>query len=137
MDSRQKDLVKDSWEKLRPDVDRAAELFYTRLFEENPTLRELFRGELAEQGKRLMTMLGTAVGKLDQLEAVTPMLHELGRRHEAYGVRAEHYETFQDALMWTLQNVLGADFYPEVEDAWVAFYETLSRAMIDGAEKAA
>ncbi|MDJ0861759.1 MAG: globin family protein [Gammaproteobacteria bacterium] len=137
MDSRQKDLVKDSWEKLRPDVDRAAELFYTRLFEENPTLRELFRGELAEQGKRLMTMLGTAVGKLDQLEAVTPMLHELGRRHEAYGVRAEHYETFQDALMWTLQNVLGADFYPEVEDAWGAFYEILSRAMIDGAEKAA
>ncbi|MDJ0873361.1 MAG: globin domain-containing protein [Gammaproteobacteria bacterium] len=137
MDSRQKDLVKDSWEKLRPDVDRAAELFYTRLFEENPTLRELFRGELGEQGKRLMTMLGTAVGKLDQLEAVTPMLHELGRRHEAYGVRAEHYETFQDALMWTLQNVLGADFYPEVEDAWGAFYETLSRAMIDGAEKAA
>ncbi len=137
MDSHQKELVKESWQQLRPDVERAAELFYTRLFDENPALRDLFGGNLAEQGKRLMTMMGTAVDRLDQLEAMTPMLHELGHRHLAYGVRAEHYETFRDALMWTLQNVLGADFYPEVEDAWGAFYDVISRAMIDGAEKAA
>ena len=137
MDSRQKELVNESWQQLRPDVERAAELFYTRLFDENPALRELFGGELAQQGKRLMTMLGTAVDKLDQLEAISPMLHELGHRHVTYGVRAEHYETFRDALMWTLQNVLGADFYPEVEDAWGAFYDAISRAMIEGAEKAA
>ena len=65
------------------------------------------------------------------------MLQELGRRHMSYGVKEEHYETFSDALMWTLQNVLGADFYPEVEEAWGVFFQVLSRAMIDGAEKAA
>ena len=135
MEPRHKELIRDSWQQLRPDVDRAAELFYTRLFEEDPTLRELFTGDVAAQGKRLMTMMGTAVEKLDELEAMTPMLYELGQRHVNYGVQARHYETFRDALMWTLQNVLGADFYPEVEEAWGAFLEFLSHAMIAGATK--
>ncbi len=136
MDSRQKALIRDSWEKLRPSVDRAAELFYTRLFEEDPALRELFSGDVTAQGKRLMTMLGTAVYQLDELEAMTPMLYELGQRHVNYGVRAQHYETFRDALMWTLQNVLGADFYPEVQEAWGAFFDFLSHAMAVGPTKA-
>ena len=136
MEPRHKELIRDSWQKLRPDVDRAAELFYTRLFEEDPTLRELFTGDVAAQGKRLMTMMGTAVDRLDELEAMTPTLYELGQRHVDYGVQAQHYETFRDALMWTLQNVLGADFYPEVEEAWGAFFEFLSHAMIMGSTKA-
>ncbi len=136
MDSHHKELIRDSWQKLRPNVERAAELFYTRLFEEDPSLRELFSGEMATQGKRLMTMMGTAVDRLDDLEAMTPMLYELGQRHVNYGVQAHHYETFRDALMWTLQNVLGADFYPEVEEAWTAFFEFLSHAMVVGPTKA-
>ncbi len=136
MNSHQKELIRDSWQKLRPSVERAAELFYTRLFQEDPALRELFSGEVAAQGKRLMTMMGTAVDQLDQLEAMTPLLYELGQRHVNYGVQAQHYETFRDALMWTLQNVLGADFYPEVEDAWGAFFEFLSHAMVVGPTKA-
>ena len=136
MDSHHKELIRDSWQKLRPDVERAAELFYTRLFEEDPTLRELFSGDMATQGKRFMTMMGTAVDRLDDLETMTPMLYELGQRHVNYGVQARHYETFRDALMWTLQNVLGADFYPEVEEAWGALFEFLSHAMVVGPTKA-
>jgi len=136
MNSHQKELIRDSWQKLRPSVERAAELFYTRLFQEDPALRELFSGEVAAQGKRLMTMMGTAVDQLDNLETMTPLLYELGQRHVNYGVQAQHYETFRDALMWTLQNVLGADFYPEVEEAWGAFFEFLSHAMVVGPTKA-
>ena len=133
MDSRQKELVRESWEALRPDAERAAELFYTRLFEEDPSLRPLFKGDMVQQGARLMNMLGTAVDTLDNLENMAPMLHQLGRRHAGYGVEPQHYETFNDALVWTLQNVLGADFYPEVEDAWGAFIAFLSQTMQEGA----
>jgi hypothetical protein len=33
-----------------------------------PPLRPLFKGEMAEQGRKLMTMIGTAVANLHQLQ---------------------------------------------------------------------
>ncbi len=135
MDERQKELIQESWDKLRPDVERAAELFYTRLFEEDPSLRRLFKGDMAEQGRQFMNMLGTAVDKLDELENFAPMLQQLGRRHTGYGVEPQHYETFHDALIWTLHNTLGADFYPDVEHAWEAFFSFLSQSMKEGTQR--
>jgi hemoglobin-like flavoprotein len=129
----QKRLVQESWRKLVPEAERAAILFYTRLFEEDPELRSLFHGDMAEQGQRLMTMLGTAIDELDKLEALAPTIRELGKHHAAFGVKPEHYETFADALMWTLQTVLGADFYPEVEEAWSALYDFMAETMKQGA----
>ncbi len=126
-------LIQESWEKLVPDAERAALLFYTRLFELDPGLRPLFKGDMTKQGRQLLTMIGTAISQLKQLDEVSSALHALGKRHSAYGVKPEHYETFASALMWTLHTVLGADFYPEVEDAWTALYDYLSDAMQQGA----
>ena len=43
------------------------------------------------QGKRLMDMLGAAVGMLDDTEKLLPILKELGGRHVKYGVEQTHY----------------------------------------------
>lgn len=136
MEETQKRLIQESWRKFVPEQERAAILFYTRLFELDPDLRALFKGDMTEQGMRLMTMIGTAINQLDRLETVTPRIRDLGKRHAAYGVQPEHYETFASALLWTLQTVLGADFYPEVEDAWTALYDYLSEAMKKGTDEA-
>lgn len=133
MEDTQKRLVGESWRKFAPEAERAAILFYTRLFEEDPQLRSLFHGDMAEQGQRLMSMLGTAIDELDKLEAMVPTIRELGKRHAAFGVKPEHYETFSNALMWTLQTVLGADFYPEVEEAWTALFDFMAENMKQGA----
>jgi hypothetical protein len=44
-----------------PIAETVAELFYGRLFELDPTLRSMFRGDMREQGRKLMQMLAVAV----------------------------------------------------------------------------
>ena len=50
--------------------EQAAEIFYGRLFEIAPAMKLLFRGDMKEQGKRLMTMLTVVINGLSNLEAV-------------------------------------------------------------------
>lgn len=122
-------LVRDSFQKVLPIADAAAALFYARLFDLDPALESLFKGDITEQGRKLMQMLGVAVKSLDRLEQVLPAVEALGERHVGYGVRDRDYDTVGRALIWTLRKGLGDDFTPEVESAWVEVYSTLAGAM--------
>src|SRR5439155_18385100 len=99
MTQEQKVLVKNSFEKVRPIADAAADLFYDRLFTVDPSLRVLFKGDLKQQGRKLMHMIGVLVKGLDNLQQMMPMLEELGRRHVMYGVKDKHYETVGASLL--------------------------------------
>jgi len=44
-------LVQESWDKVVPIADKAAELFYGKLFEMDPSVEALFEIEAEEQGK--------------------------------------------------------------------------------------
>ena len=133
MTPRQVALVQDSWKKIVPIKDMAALLFYARLFELDPSLRPHFRKPLDMQGRKLMAMLGTAVGCLGRLEELTPTVEELGRRHAVYGVKDENYDTVAAAFLWMLEQALDLDFTPEVRDAWTTAYTTLANVMKDAA----
>ena len=122
-------LVKDSWRQVLPIQDTAARLFYGRLFELDPSLRPLFRGDMAEQGRKLMTMLNMVVMSLDNLAPLLGAVEDLGRRHVGYGVTDAHYDTVGSALLWTLGKGLGEQFTPPVEAAWTEAYTTLASAM--------
>ena len=134
--SAQKTLVQDSFVDIATIADDAAVLFYQRLFELDPSLRPLFRGDMAEQRKKLMQMLTAAVKGLDRLEQLVPVVQDLGRRHARYGVREQHYETVGAALLWTLEAGLGRGFTPEVRGAWTAVYTLLATTMMDAAREA-
>lgn len=130
-------LVQESFRKVLPIADQAAALFYTRLFDLDPSLRHLFRGNMAEQGRKLMHMLGMAVAGLDRLDQLVPAVRQLGLRHAGYQVRDEHYETVGEALLWTLARGLGAAFTPEMQAAWAKTYWTLAETMKAGARDGA
>lgn len=129
-------LVKASFAKVGPIADQAAALFYTRLFELDPSLRVMFRGDMAEQGRKLMQMLGLAVHGLDRLEALAPVVRSLGMRHAGYQVRDEHYDTVGEALLWTLGKGLGAEFTAEMQAAWARVYWLLAETMKAGTRDA-
>jgi methyl-accepting chemotaxis protein len=129
MNPRQVLLVQESFARLTPLADSAAALFYRRLFELDPALTRLFRGDMAAQGRRLMAMIGMAVGALGDPDALLPMLRALGARHAGYGVRPADYETVGAALLWTLEQGLKSDFTPEVRAAWSETYGLLARTM--------
>lgn len=124
-------LVQASFRQIAPIADQAAALFYTRLFELDPALRSLFRGDMQEQGRKLMAMLATAVDSLDRLETVVPAVRALGARHARYGVLEEHYASVGAALIWTLQKALGPEFSPGLRAAWIGTYTKLAQIMID------
>ena len=125
----QKALVQTSYAQIRPIADAAAALFYRRLFELDPTLRPLFKGDLEEQGGKLMDMIGLAVKALDRPDALLPALATLGRRHAGYGVNEHDYETVGEALIWTLDQGLGPSFTTEIREAWTALYRLVADTM--------
>jgi hemoglobin-like flavoprotein len=136
MTPRQRQLVKRSWRQVGDDAPRLAELFYSRLFEMAPPLRQLFQGDLKLQQQRLATMMDTLAADIDRVEELRPVLHDLGTRHARYGVTDAQYELFGDALMWAFQRVLWSDFTPDVEEAWRAAYRLMAEAMKAGAAAA-
>jgi hemoglobin-like flavoprotein len=104
-------------------------MFYDRLFMLNPALRPLFKGDMPEQGRKLMAMIGTAVANLHRLDDIVPAVRDLGRRHGGYGVQSDDYDTVATALLWTLEQGLGADFTPATRDAWTTCYVVLAGEM--------
>jgi len=134
MTPKQVALVQASFIKVAPIAGAAADLFYDRLFETAPDVRRMFPNDLAEQKKKLMTMLGTAVAGLSKLEALLPVVRALGARHAGYGVAARHFAPVGAALIWTLEKGLGEAFTPDMKAAWVEVYSVLSHAMIAGME---
>jgi hemoglobin-like flavoprotein len=92
-------MVQDSFKKVVPIADTAADLFYDRLFTIAPEVRPLFPDDLKEQKKKLIAMLATAVTNLHQVNTIIPAVEGLGKRHVAYGVTAKHYEPVGAALL--------------------------------------
>lgn len=131
--SEQITLIEDSFAEVAPIKEKAAELFYARLFETAPEVRPLFKSDLTEQEAKLMATLDIVVTGLRNLDAVVPVAQKLAQRHLGYGVAPEHYTPVGAALLWTLGMGLGDKFTPEVEEAWAAAYGLLSGVMIDAA----
>lgn len=122
-------LVQGTWAMVVPIKDTAAELFYNRLFELDPSLRKLFKGDMKEQGRKLMAMINVAVASLDKLDTIVPAVKDLGRRHIGYGVTPGHYATVAAALLWTLEKGLGDAFTPAAKEAWTQTYTVLANTM--------
>ena len=126
-------LVQSSFQQVAPISEIAAQLFYNRLFEIAPEVRPMFKGDMKEQGRKLMLMLSVAVNALNRLDTIVPALQDLGRRHVKYGVTKENYAIVGEALLWTLEQGLGDGFTPEVKDAWAATYGLVATTATDAA----
>lgn len=133
MDANTIALVQGSWQQVLPIRHTAGRLFYDHLFDADPSLRPMFRGDLEQQAAKLVHMITAAVNQLGRLDELLPVLRQLGQRHGGYGVQPAHYETVGRALMKTLQQGLGEDFTDDVRAAWAAVYATLASVMIEAA----
>lgn len=127
--TQQKCLVQESFALVEPIAEQAAELFYNRLFELDPSLRSLFTSDIAEQGRKLMATMALAVKGLDDPSRIIPALEVLGKRHLNFGVVDSHFDTVGEALLWTLEQGLGEGFTPAVKEAWTTTYGTIASVM--------
>ena len=129
-------LIQSSFAKVVPRSNAVAVMFYDRLFELKPDYRALFPDDMEAQRSKLMTTLAAVVQSLSNLDAIVPVVQDLGRRHVGYDVKPEDYEPVGAALLWTLEQGLGADWTDDTREAWTAAYGLLSTVMIDAANEA-
>lgn len=136
MTPQQIEQVKKTWVMVVPISDKAAELFYGRLFELEPAYKAMFKNDMTEQGKKLMKTINIAVEALDDVEPLIPVLKKMGADHYGYGVRERDYNVVGSALLWTLEQGLGDAFTDEVKNGWAAVYDVLAGVMKQGAAEA-
>lgn len=122
--------VQSTWKLVEGIAPQAAALFYQNLFEADPSLKPLFKGNMEEQGKKLMQMIGAAVGKLNDLDTLVPILQAMAKRHVGYGVQEAHYAIVGAALLKTLEQGLGEAFTPQVQASWATVYGVMSSVMV-------
>lgn len=122
-------LVQNSWTDINTSAESLGKIFFVRLFELDPTVRELFKNEIDAQSRQFINMLNITVNGLDQLTLLTETLSALGMRHSNFGVLNEHYDTMRDALLWTLAQKFGDKFTPELENAWNEAFSSLTTIM--------
>jgi hemoglobin-like flavoprotein len=129
MNTEQIALIQTSFDQLAPVAEEMAASFYRRLFELDLTLQPLFQHDIELQGRKFMTMLVVVVRGLDTLDRLLPDVQNLGRRHVAYGVYDDHYQTVEAALLWAIQDRLGTHWTPAIGEAWSAAYRLLADTM--------
>lgn len=123
--------VKNSWKMFRKiDAGLIGDVFYSKLFCDNPQLRTMFPASMKEQYKKLIDMLSVIISRLDDLTEITGDIKRMALRHEGYGVKPQHYRLAGNALLWTLKRGLGNDWNNDLEGAWMAAYTKLAEAMI-------
>ena len=136
MTSEQKDLIVQSFGAVKPRAAEVAAAFYDALFTLDPSLRPMFLGDMKSQQKKLMDVLATAVDSLERLDALVPVLWQLGKRHGGYGVQDAHYDTVAAALLGTLESTLGPEeFTPAHKAAWADVYTLMATTMKQAASE--
>jgi hemoglobin-like flavoprotein len=130
--ARQIELIQSAIPDITTNAEAVAAAFYAQLFAIDPSLRPMFRGDMAEQGRKLMTMLSSALNNINKLDALHPALQNMGRRHIAYGVEKHHYWVVGQALINTLETAFGEAFTLEVRTAWITLYGALVEATTSG-----
>jgi hemoglobin-like flavoprotein len=129
MNKQQIELLQRMFTKVEPVAQEAGELFYGRLFDMDPSLRPLFKGDMKTQARMLMTAIGLAVQGLDHPEVVTPQLAHIGQRHVTYGAMPADFDKFGAALQWALAQTLGDDFTQPVREAWGEAFKFITQGM--------
>lgn len=124
-------LVQTSFRRILPVADQMAALFFARLFEIDPELRQQVTGDIATQGRKLMQSLALAVNGLSHPSTLTPVVRRPGAllsngRLEAVGA----------ALLWALEKSAGQPFSIETHNAWMRAYWFLAEALRAGAREA-
>jgi hemoglobin-like flavoprotein len=137
MNTKQIVLVQDSFALVaKIPAETVGELFYNQLFEISPEFRQMFaKTAMPEQSRKLISMLGYIVGKLNNLDSIIEEVAKLAQRHVKYGVTPQQYQPVGAALLWTLEQGLGTNWNEELEEAWTLCYSTLSGAMIEACEE--
>lgn len=143
-------LIQSTWKAAVPTADdetltAVGTLLFERIFESCPEAIGLF--PFSPDGATRMSALlykkhvagvvksvHDAVQNLDNLEELLPILEALGKRHNNYGVKKEHYDIVGAAFLWTLEAALSPTglWNQEAKEQWTAVWGAVAGTMQKG-----
>ncbi len=133
MDSLNKNLIRESFDAIKPYAGEVATDFYQILFEKYPAAKPLFKSvNMKKQKKALMASLVHTVEFLDESEHLVDYLKKMGARHINYGAQNEHYEMVGDALLTVFEKYFGDHWTDELKEEWVKVYTFMANTMKSG-----
>lgn len=123
-------LIQQSWRSFHGvNPSLIADIFYTKLFTDQPQLRKMFPADMEKQYIKLMDMLTSIFTRIDRLDEMGEELIAMAERHAGYGAKPAHYKAVGNALCWTLEKGLGKNWNEELKTAWVSCYTILADKM--------
>lgn len=124
------ELIENSWDLIIMNTKETGKAFYDRLFELDPSLRELFKVDMESQSRTFVAIITFVVHKLHSFHEIEDDVRALGLRHADHNVLPEHFKTVGTALIGTLESALGKAWTIELKEAWGNMYTILSNIMI-------
>ena len=127
-------LVQASWIRVQEQGDQALALFQGNLLKHRPWLTALYTGYVDGRNDMVLQTFGRAVMGMHQLDTHAALLMQIGRINAICGIQPHHYPYFEVALMQTLEQLLGEDFFSApLREAWASAVGTMTRLMLAGA----
>jgi ferredoxin-NADP reductase/hemoglobin-like flavoprotein len=126
-------LIRESWALVAEDSDKVAAHFYGLIFSRHPQVRALFPPMMDAQRDRLLSALTYVVLHVDDVEALSAYLRDLGRDHRKFEVRPEHYPIVGQCLVAAMRANAGEAWRPEYDGAWQRAYDLIAKIMIEAA----
>ncbi|MGO8955288.1 MAG: globin domain-containing protein [Rhodomicrobium sp.] len=133
-------LVADSFSSLEARLPELGAAVYDALFYIAPDTRAMFKGDIANQHSKFISVLvefvklrrrslhflpATAHGG----QAIVPGIERLRAGHRVAGVRPEHYALMRRAILNSVAAMLGDKFDERAGEAWGAAFDTLAETM--------
>jgi NAD(P)H-flavin reductase len=127
--------MRASFGKAAAHGDQAPLWFYSHLFLTHPETRDMFPVSMAHQRDRLFAALGDVLARVDDLDALVPILQQLGRDHRKFGTLAAHYPAVGASLLATLEH-FDDEWNDELAASWTEAYGVIAEVMIGAADEA-
>jgi hemoglobin-like flavoprotein len=125
----QVEAVQNTWKQVEGSIELAID-FYNKLFYLYPSLRPLFKEDIRMQARKFTAHLSYLIKHVKNWETINSDVEELGKRHVAYQVKAQHYDHVGEALFYALQLHLKTKWDAQVEAAWGKFYKIVADKMM-------
>jgi nitric oxide dioxygenase len=133
----QKKVVKSTAPVLKENGKKIATIFYKKIQDAHPELRNFFNQTNQTSGSQPMALAHTlycAAEHIESLETLMPQVEQIANKHRALLVKPEHYPIVGKFLLEAIAEFLGDKATPEILESWKATYSVISGIFI-GLEK--
>ncbi|KAJ5591349.1 hypothetical protein N7450_005321 [Penicillium hetheringtonii] len=130
----QKQIVKSTIPALEQHGVEITTLFYKRMLEAHPELKNIFNTAhqaTGEQPNALAHAVWAYAVNIDHPEALASAVSRIGHKHASLGVTADQYPIVGEHLLAAIKEVLGPAVTAPVADAWGAAYQELADIFIN------